>query len=307
MASLILRFIMNTRLLNDQALVDEIQHSKPLHQSIVDEYYRRCIPLYLDFIGIHWHTGFYLDDGQPASPNDQTRMIRVTTDSINLSAQDHVLDVGCGIGSTACFLAQEYGCTVTGLTPVEDQLNIAQTFIERAKLVEKVHVDLGHASALPYPDNHFDALTFFESPCHFPDRKQFFNEAFRVLEPGGRIAGEDWLLTPASTSQQQRQPLSQAICQQWAIPSLDTGQAYQSFMENAGFIQAEYSDMRTEMYIQKGFSVTLAQQAELQADINSCENPLLKLTLQGLLTLGKAIDANVFTIGRFTALKPKND
>ena len=80
--------------------------------------------------------------------------------------------------------------------------------------------------------------------------------------------------------------------------------SYLQDMQSAGFTTTQFADLRTEMALEKGFSVTAAQQKELQADIQTCQNPLLKMTLEGLLSLGKALSADAFTIGRFNAIKP---
>lgn len=294
---------MKAEALSDQALVNEIRNATPINQEIVDEYYRRCIPLYLDFIGINWHTGFYLDNGNDVSVGDQNRMTRYIADSINLQQQDHVLDVGCGIGGAACYLASSYGNRVRGLTPVSAQKDVAGQLISKFGVAELVALDLGHASSLPYPDNSFDVVLFFESPCHFPDRQHFFHEAFRVLKPGGRLAGEDWLASDASNTEQFLYYI-EPICKNWAIPILGDGPSYCKQMHSAEFIDIDYIDMKDEMHLTKGFSVTPEQQLALQNDIRHCQNPLLELTLEGLLKLGQALAAGAFTIGRFRAIKP---
>ena len=295
---------MNTEALDDQQLVDNIRRGAPVHQSLIDEYYRRCIPIYLDFIGVYWHTGFYLDDGQDISPDDQERMIRVIAASIKLTSQDQVLDIGCGIGSTACFLAQHYACSVRGLTPVHDQIVIAEQVTMQSRTGRLVSFDQGHAAQLPYPNNSVDVVLFFESPCHFPERSLFFQEAHRVLKPGGRLAGEDWLATINPREADHFKEHIQSICRDWAIPMLDNGLSYQSMMQFAGFENIHYTDMRSEMPLHKGFAVSREQQDALFEEITHCPNPLLKMTLEGLLTLGKAISSKAFTIGRFSAVKP---
>ena len=288
--------------LKDQALVDALLAGHP-GQAMIDEYYRRCIPLYLDFIGTYWHTGLYQHDESPASPKDQSRMLRLIADSVSLSRGEAVLDVGCGIGSRACYLSKQYAAQLTGLTPVHEQKAVAEKLIKQASLTQNVRIDIGHAGALPYPDNTFEVVLFFESPCHFPDRDAFFKEAFRVLKPRGRLAGEDWLVHDLS-NQHQREKYIQPICRQWAIPMLGDSQSYLKNILQAGFIQLRFVDIASESHLDKGFAVTMQQQQELQAEIACCRHPLMKLTLQGLLSLGKARAANAFTIGRFSAIKP---
>jgi len=117
---------MDTSTLSDSQLVEKIEAEAAVHKSLIDESYRRCIPLYLDFLGIHWHTGFYRDGNAGVTPQDQVRMIDHIASSINLSKDDRVLDVGCGIGATLCHLNQRLACEAIGLTPVPEQKKMAE-------------------------------------------------------------------------------------------------------------------------------------------------------------------------------------
>lgn len=290
---------MSAERLDDRELVQALRNGAPVAGELVDEYYRRCIPIYLDFIGVHWHTGCYLDDGRDIGPVDQVRMIHQIADSIGLGSGQRVLDVGCGIGGTPACLARDYDVEAIGLTPSVEQRRTSAAVIERLGMSGRVTIDLGHAASLPYPDDSFDAVLFFESPCHFPDRRRFFAEAIRVLKPGGRLAGEDWLATGIDGH------LIDPVCRSWAIPSLATGDEYLEQMAAAGFEDRVYVDMRREMPLHKGFAVTAAQQRDLQREIASRPNPLLGMTLEGLLHLGRAVAAGAFTIGRFSACRPR--
>src|SRR5207249_8792532 len=88
---------------------------------LVDRYYTLCIPFYREFLGNHWHTGYYLPDGS-IGPQDQLRMERRIAESADLGSASDVLDVGCGIGGPACHLANHTGARIRGLTPNAVQL-----------------------------------------------------------------------------------------------------------------------------------------------------------------------------------------
>lgn len=291
--------------LSDRDLVDAIRGGARVAQELVDEYYRRCIPIYMDFIGVHWHTGFYLDDGESPRPADQVRMIHCIADSVGLTRGERVLDVGCGIGGTLACLARDRGVEPVGLTPVSGQRAMAARVLARLGVNDPVRIDIGHAGALPYPDGCFDVVLFFESPCHFPDRGAFFDEAFRVLRPGGRLAGEDWLATGDARDGDDSAWL-ESVRRSWAIPALGSGAEYLQHLSGAGFENPVYVNMRREMNMSKGFAVSPGQQQALVDEMESCRSPLLALTLEGLLGLGRAVAAGAFTIGRFSARRPGN-
>jgi SAM-dependent methyltransferase len=99
---------------------------------------------------------------------------------------DQVLDMGCGTGRFTVPLA-EHAATVTGLDISSHMLTVnGRKLQERgleARLVE------GDMTALPFPDDSFDAVTSMLALMHIPleDRQQVFTETARVLRPGGRL------------------------------------------------------------------------------------------------------------------------
>jgi len=91
--------------LTDAQLVTRIRQGVTAEPALIDEYYRRCIPIYQEFLGRHWHTGWYEPGSGPPSPKDQERMIQVVAASAQLRPGMRVLDVGCGIGATVEWLS----------------------------------------------------------------------------------------------------------------------------------------------------------------------------------------------------------
>lgn len=270
--------------------------------AVIDRYYTLCIPFYREFLGRHWHTGWYAPTGA-LGPEDQLRMELRIADSAALGPGSQVLDVGCGIGGTACHLAATTGARVHGLTPNQTQLGLAQQHARECGLQDRVVFSLGTADALPVGDASCDAVLFFESACHFPDRTRFFREVERVLRPGGRLAGEDWLAADDLDPTRQCRYID-PLCETWAIPALGTVAGYTGSMQAAGLQVVHAADMRQEMALARGFIVDPADRRDVQSEIEGCADPIRRLIMRALLILGEAVANEAFTIGRFLAVKP---
>jgi SAM-dependent methyltransferase len=282
-------------------LLSRMQSRAARTAGVVDEYYTRCIPFYREFLGNHWHTGYYSVDG-PMGPRDQLRMEQRIAETAGIDSACHVLDVGCGMGGPACHLARLTGTRIRGLTPNAAQIALARGLAVEQGVSDRVAFDQGDAQALPYPDNAFDAVLFFESPCHFPDRRQFFREACRVLKPGGRLAGEDWLAADGLNAADADRFI-RPICETWAIPELGTCTGYASGMAAAGLRVEEAVDLRAEMALLRGFIVEPSDREEVREEMERTSDPIRRIIMEGLLRLGEAAEAGAFTLGRFLAVK----
>src|SRR5258708_30383910 len=95
------------------------------------------------------------------APLDQfhTRGILATADlagAAGLVPSTRVLDLGCGIGGPARYLAATFGCMVTGVDLSPGFIEAANYLTARCGLSDRVTFQVGDALHLPFEDPAFD-------------------------------------------------------------------------------------------------------------------------------------------------------
>jgi SAM-dependent methyltransferase len=101
-----------------------------------------------------------------------------------LAAGSVALDVGCGDGRHAVRLAERFGFAVTGIDPVERQVEVAR---RRSVRAGSVRFELGSAEQLPVADGTVDLVWCRDVLVHVADLERAYAEFRRVLRPGGRV------------------------------------------------------------------------------------------------------------------------
>ena len=103
-------------------------------------------------------------------------------------ASDHILDIGCGIGGPARWIAAKYGCRITGVDLTPGFCEAARELNNLTGLAGRVNILHGSALAIPVPDASFDRAYSQAVLMNISDKPSFLREAFRVLRPGGLLA-----------------------------------------------------------------------------------------------------------------------
>ena len=100
----------------------------------------------------------------------------------------HILDIGCGLGGPARYMAKRFHCNVSGVDITEPFVDAANKLTALLRMEHEVRIEHGDGQRLPYPDSHFDGAYTQHVTMNVADRPRFFAEAYRVLKPGGFFA-----------------------------------------------------------------------------------------------------------------------
>ena len=133
------------------------------------------------------------------APLDQfhTRGIVATAElatAAGLDASTRVLDLGCGVGGPARYLAATFGCKVIGVDLSPGFIDAATYLTARCGLSNRVAFQVGNALHLPFEDAAFDTVFLQHVAMNIEDRAALYAEVRRILTLGGRFATYDLVL-----------------------------------------------------------------------------------------------------------------
>jgi ubiquinone/menaquinone biosynthesis C-methylase UbiE len=176
-----------------------------------------------DFIG-------QLADALPGIHLGGQEATQALLDMCQLDETSRVLDIGCGPGSTACLIAEQYGSQVHGIDISEVMIAKAKERARRQGLMDMVEFRVGDAFELPFEDDSFDAAIVESVLTPLPgDKKQALAEMVRVVRPGGRIGVNESTVDPSAPPD-----LLALFAEHPAIHGYFTPQTLRSLIEESG-------------------------------------------------------------------------
>jgi len=161
---------------------------------------------------------------------------------------ERVLDVGCGVGTTAIRLAREHGVDVVAADIAPLMRERAEANVKAAGATDRVTVEDANILSLPYPDNSFDVV-IAEAVTMFVNRSQAAAELARVCRPDGRVLATEffWLRPP---SPEARQIFLGEVCPGLRFDSVDE---WVEIYRGAGLADLRTESGPFEMMTARGF------------------------------------------------------
>lgn len=154
-----------------------------------------------------------------------------------------VLDLACGMGTSATAISRVFRCHVTGL-----ELGAAAAQNSRQRALDQpapanVAFVRGDAEMPPFRSGAFDAVIIECATSLFADKPAAIEEVRRLLRPDGVVGLSDVTVEPGRLPPELDGTVGMMLCLTDALPA----GGYQGLLENAGFTIDESADLSGEV------------------------------------------------------------
>lgn len=231
-------------------------------QQRIQHFYDQSSELWEQIWGEHMHHGYYGPSGRQRKDRRQAQVDLIETLLTwgGVRSPQKILDVGCGIGGSTLYLAQKYSAAAVGITlsPIQAEraaaragaagisLSPIETQTADAPDRPQVFFQVADAQNTPFADNTFDFIWSMESGEHMPDKRQFLQESYRLLQPGGLFLMATWChrstdsLAGRLTADEQRH--LDAIYRAYCLPYVISLPEYGAIAADLGFTDLSIAD-----------------------------------------------------------------
>lgn len=279
-----------------------IQQGMSDHDFSVDtvrNHYDRLSILYRTLWGEHIHHGYW--ENRESVVRAQVKLVERLAARACIPRGSHVLDIGCGIGGSALWLARNLHCSVVGLTISPVQARMASDRARALGLESRARFKVGDANRLHFDAESFDVVWVVECSEHLADKACFIASCARVLKPGGVLALCAWL-TADSQGRPEDTCLVAEVCRGMLCPHLATMRDYTNWMRDGGFTRIEAEDITRRVEKTWVHCAALIRRPEVQALLGVSDEGTRRF-VQAFPAIRQAYAEGAMAYGLFVATK----
>jgi tocopherol O-methyltransferase len=202
-----------------------------IEKSVIRNHYDVSTLFYRLLWGPHIHHGYWESD-EPSNLA-QVRLTQRLASLADVPKNGIVYDIGCGMGGSSRWLAQNLGCKVTGVTLSPVQRHWAAWSSRLGRVTPRPEFRCADAESVELDAESADVVWSIECTEHLFDKEKFFQRAAAWLKPGGRFALCAWLAGESPMTPEQNQQAVK-VCEGMFCPSLGSQSDYVRWFEQSG-------------------------------------------------------------------------
>ncbi|MBW4573027.1 MAG: methyltransferase domain-containing protein [Tolypothrix carrinoi HA7290-LM1] len=160
-----------------------------------------------------------------------------------ITQESQILDLGCGNGNTAIWLAQQTGCKVIGVDISGVRIENAKS---KAQEYPSLHLEFQKASAtnLPFESGSFTHVWSQAALYHVHERPKALREIHRVLKERGTFLFDD-LVTP---TQEINEEARKYVYERLLFEPIFSLESYKDFLTQLGFMVLTAKDLSLHLH-----------------------------------------------------------
>jgi SAM-dependent methyltransferase len=149
----------------------------------------------------------------------------------HIGKDKYVLDVGCGVGITACYIAKKHRCKVVAVDISVIMLVWAKERAAKEGVADRVEFRVADAQNLPFEDALFDTVICESVNAFLPNKQRAVSEYVRVTKPGGYVGLNEatWVKAPPPVE------LVDCVSQTWDVKAeILTSSGWEELLRGSG-------------------------------------------------------------------------
>lgn len=239
------------------------------------EHYNHITTIWPFIMGKNFHWGLFEPTGISLEEATDT-LIEKMLSLIHITEGTKLVDIGCGIGGPAFYIAEKYNIQITGIS--NSQVGIEEANLRSHVLQFNDRVSFSNRDALStgFPDETFDVAWLLEMSHLIEDKSKLIQESTRILKNDGELVLCDLILKKELSYKDiyANKPNLLILEKSFGKAQLRTIEFYINSLTNLGLDEVCFIDISDKVQGTLDFWIENAKQFEMQDISKSHHNDI---------------------------------